>query len=86
MSTTSSTIQDELKKISAPGPGDVLYTLHYRKSDNPHAMFLFFWAPTRDMKVVVERIKRHCEAMNYRFVHVQPAIVDIDKAEKNQGF
>jgi hypothetical protein len=69
--------------IVPPTVDSVLYTLYYRKGDNPHPQFLFCWLPTQDMKFVADRVKKHCEAMNYRFVYVRPTIVDLDKAEKS---
>ena len=33
------------------------------------------------MKAVVDRSKRFCEVLNYRFVHVRAAIVDLDREE-----
>ncbi len=62
-------------------PAPVLYTLYFREGRNPHPQFSFFNLPTRDMKMVTERAKKHCEIMNYRFVYVRPAIIDLDKEE-----
>lgn len=59
------------------------YLLYYRQGSNPHPQFFLFYhaqAP-KDMRPVVERIKKHCEIMNLRFVNVRPFIVDLDEAE-----
>lgn len=60
----------------------IQYTLYYRQGQNPHAQFLFFYFSSSDIRKVVDRIKRHCEVMNYRFVSVRPSFVDIDADEK----
>ena len=62
--------------------GEIIYTLFYRVSNNPYPLVINFVLKTTDMKVVMERTKRHCDLMNYRFVRVQPFMTDIDKAEK----
>ena len=59
----------------------ILYSLYYRQGNNPHPQFTFFYLPATDMQKVTARAKRHCEVMNYRFVYVRPAIVDLDKEE-----
>ncbi len=62
-------------------PVYILYTLFYREGRNPHPQSTFFYHTSRDMKIVVERAKRHCDVMNYRFVQVYPSIRDLDKEE-----
>jgi hypothetical protein len=59
----------------------ILYTLWYRQGSNPHPQFIFFPFPSRDIRTIVDRAKRHCEVMNYRFVSVKATIVDLDHAE-----
>jgi hypothetical protein len=66
---------------TSPLPDPILYTLYYRQGANPHPNFVSFYLHTKDMKVVAERAKRHCEVMNYRFVYVKQAIIDLDREE-----
>jgi len=61
--------------------GKILYILYYRQGANPHPQFLFFYHSSTDMKVIAERAKKHCDFMNFRFVYVRPAVVDLDKME-----
>jgi hypothetical protein len=71
----------------------VPYILFYRQGNNPYPQFLMFHhaSGSRDMRPVVERAKKHCELMNYRFTNVRPFLVDLDEAESralgqsNQG-
>ncbi len=60
----------------------VPYILFYRQAANPYPLFSVFYHPSHDIRVVVDRVKRHCELMSYRFVSVRPLIVDLDKAEQ----
>lgn len=62
-------------------PGKIIYVLYYRQGNNPHPQFLFFYHSSSDMKIIAERAKKHCDFMNFRFVYVRPAVVDLDKAE-----
>jgi hypothetical protein len=62
----------------------IQYLLFYRQGSNPNPQFFLFHHPSRDMRVVVERIKKHCELMNLRFVNVRPFVVDLDEAENRQ--
>lgn len=64
-----------------PVPGPILYTLYYREGRNPNPQFVSFYLQTKDMRIVAERAKRHCEVMNYRFVYVKATIIDLDKEE-----
>jgi hypothetical protein len=61
--------------------GKILYILYYRQGANPHPQFLFFYHNSSDMKIIAERAKKHCDFMNFRFVYVRPAVVDLDKME-----
>ena len=66
--------------------GSNRFTLYYRQGRNPHPQFTFFDYPSKDMKLVVERAKRFCDQMSYRFVYVQPSVTDLDKEEAiNRG-
>lgn len=78
----SAPIAEQLSKVITPANGDeTTYVLYYRQGNNPHPQFLFFKHRSTDMKVISERAKRHCDCLNYRFVYVRPAYVDLDKAE-----
>jgi hypothetical protein len=57
------------------------YILYYRQGSNPHPQFFIFFHKSDKIREVVDRIKKHCEMMNLRFVNVRPAIVDLDEAE-----
>ena len=59
-----------------------LYHLFFRQGSNPHPQDTLFYHSSKDMRVVVERAKRFCENMNYRFTQVKPAIVDLDAEER----
>jgi len=57
-----------------------LYVLYYRAGNNPHAMQKHFFQ-TGDMRQVVDRAKKHCEIMGYRFVRVEPFLFDLSADE-----
>ena len=63
------------------GSEKILYQLYYRQGNNPHPQTVMFYFGGTDMKAVVDRSKRFCEVLNYRFVHVRAAIVDLDREE-----
>jgi hypothetical protein len=67
--------------IQSSRPAGIAYMLHYRQGSNPYPQFFVFYHESKDMRIVVDRIKRHCEIMNLRFVNVKPLIVDLDSAE-----
>ena len=57
------------------------YIFYFRRGSNPHPEFFCFDHDSRDMRVIVERAKKHCEIMGYRFVNVRPFLVDLIAAE-----
>lgn len=63
---------------------EIAYVLFYRQGSNPHPQFFVFNYPSGDIRRVVDRAKKHCELMNYRFVNVRPFVVDMDAAEAKQ--
>lgn len=77
---------NQLEKI---GPGaipqvdQIIYTLHYRRGDNPHPMQKNFKA-SAELKIpqLVERCKTYCTTMNYRFISVGPWLSDLSMDEK----
>lgn len=67
-------------------PSETTYILYYRQGQNPHPQFFIFNHPaSENMRAVVDRVKRHCELMNYRFVNVRPFLVDLAEAERRVG-
>ena len=78
----ANTIQDQLAAATEESVAiPVQYILYYRKTSSPHPEFISFFMKTTNMRKVMERARRHCEVMNYRFVLVAPFVVDLDKAE-----
>jgi hypothetical protein len=61
--------------------GKILYTLYFRHGRNPYPQFTFFYHSSKDPKVAMQRAQRHCEVQGFKFVSVQPAIVDMDKQD-----
>lgn len=68
-------------KSSASKDGAILWTLWFRAGGNPHSQCLHFQFETVDPRRAYERGKLHCERMNYRFVKVEPFLVDLDHRE-----
>jgi hypothetical protein len=60
------------------------YLLFYRQGNNPNPQFFVFFHPSHEIRQVVDRIKKHCELMNLRFVNVRPFVVDLDATEAKQ--
>lgn len=75
-----------LAGLAVNGPSGItqavtLWRLFYRRGDNPGHMFKEFYHPG-DLGKVINRCKEHCTTMNYRFISVKPAIVDLAEEEK----
>lgn len=68
-----------------PPAEQIIYTLHYRRGDNPHPMQKNFKAAP-DLKIpqLVERCKTYCTNMSYRFISVGPWLSDLVMDEKKQ--
>ncbi len=65
----------------------LIYTLHYRRGDNPHPMQKNFEASAEFEKKIgplVERCKTYCTNMSYRFISVAPWLSDLAMDEKKQ--
>lgn len=77
MSTPTAPV--EQKNGSKKDP--VVWCLWFRQGNNPHPKTLHFLLATDDQRDAYQRAKRHCEVMNYRFVHVEPFLVDLDLKE-----
>jgi len=85
MSTSSNAISSEVPKVA---PSEVLqkllarvYTLYYRKGNNPHSMTKNFYSSGKDLMETVSIAKRHCEVIGGRFVRLEPLISDLRKDE-----
>lgn len=59
-----------------------LYTLYYRKGNNPHAMTKNFYF-AGSLREVVERAKKHCETIGGRFVRIEPFVSDLAQDERS---
>lgn len=77
-----------IAKILGPGRAEPeTFILYYIKGPDPHIKqkhFVF----AGEMKDAIQRGKRHCENMSYRFIRVQPFFSSLDEDEKrnaNQG-
>ncbi len=81
MSTPTAGILEIPTAPVKPAATAILYMLYFRQGNNPHPQMVFFHHQSKDMKVITERAKRHCEVMNYRFTYVRPAIIDLDREE-----
>jgi len=74
LSTTTPQIQ------SAPRTSQ--FTLFFRVGANPYPQSVNFNFSGTFRDAIV-RAQKHCEIMNYRFVSVRPAIIDMDEVEKH---
>lgn len=61
-------------------PAQVLYRLRFKQGINCDRWVLF-WHGT-DLTQAIVRGRNHCETMNYKFLLVEPALVDLDAMEK----
>lgn len=64
-------------------PKKGLFVLYYRSGNNPHPQFVFFEGGGT-LQNVIERARRFCESMSYRFVYCRPAIINLDEEEKRK--
>ena len=76
--------QQQEQQASKSNNQKIPYILFYRQGNNPNPQFFMFYHHSHEIRKVVERIKKHCELMNLRFVNVRPFIVDLDEAEAKQ--
>lgn len=60
--------------------GTRCYILHFRAGNRPPLSKVFFM--NGDLTEAIERTKKHCERMNYRFCGCYPFIVDLDLQEE----
>src|ERR1035437_5665139 len=81
----SASQQEQQKAQQAGKPNHLLekipYILFYRQGNNPNPQFFMFYHHSNEIRKVLERIKKHCELMNLRFVNVRPFVVDLDATE-----
>ena len=61
--------------------GGIPYLLFYRQGNNPNPQFFCFYHHSDNIRIVVDRIKKHCELMNLRFVNVRRFVIDLDEVE-----
>lgn len=78
MSLTNDSATKDSGKTSEPQ----LYVLFYRHGVNPGCQKGF--KHNGDLRSAVERAKKHCEIMNYRYVFVRPMICDLVAEEKQK--
>ena len=81
---TDTTINDVVLFKGNELQSKVPYILFYRQGNNPNPQFFMFYHHSHEIRKVVERIKKHCELMNLRFVNVRPFVVDLDESEAKQ--
>ena len=74
-------IEKQALELQAPTNDKIAYLLFYRQGSNPNPQFFCFYHPSDNMRVVVDRIKKHCELMNLRFVNVRKFVIDLNEAE-----
>jgi hypothetical protein len=82
--SASQQTQQQEQQASKSKDIKIPYILFYRQGNNPNPQFFMFYHHSHEIRKVVERIKKHCELMNLRFVNVRPFIVDLDEAEVKQ--
>lgn len=58
-----------------------LWKLFYKVGYNPRAELVFPFVGEKDE--AINRGREHCKRMNYKFIHVEPFIVDLDATERN---
>lgn len=60
-----------------------VWTLFYRHGVNPRCEKGFYH--DGDMRSAVDRAKKHCELMGYRYIFIRPFVVDIEQEEIGRG-
>lgn len=60
-----------------------LWLIHYRHGMNPGLSKGMYHVG--DVRSAVERAKRHCEMMGYRYVFVRPFVSDLQKEEMDRA-
>lgn len=79
-------VATETPKVNLPEAMNKLlsrvYTLYYRKGNNPHAMTKQFYSTGKDLMETVTIAKRHCENIGARFVRLEPFLSDLLKDER----
>jgi hypothetical protein len=59
---------------------ELAYELHYRRGNNRPQMKVFFF--NGNLPMAIDRARKHCERMDYRFCGCYPFAVDLDIQEK----
>jgi|SRR5690349_5235627 hypothetical protein len=58
-----------------------LWKLYFKRGFNPRAELVFAFNGSKDE--AINRGRRFCIFMNYKFIHVEPFFVDLDDTEKH---
>lgn len=58
------------------------YILFYRHGMNPQCQKGF--KLNGDLRAAVDRAKKHCEVMGYRYIFVRPLVCDLEAEEKQK--
>ncbi len=77
---------NEEKEVLKPGSVDKstltsLWTMFFKRGMNPRAQVVFPFNGTKDE--AIKRGREHCLRMNFKFIHVEPFLVDLDQTEKD---
>lgn len=76
MSTTTAVTPEVMKTLQADG----LWKLYFKRGNNPRCEAIFHFNGTKEQ--AIKRGQEHCFKMNYKFIHVEAFLVDLEKAEK----
>ena len=58
-----------------------LYKLYFKKGSNPRCEIIFELPGT--LVDAINRGRDHCVKMNYKFIHVEQYLLDLDAVERN---
>lgn len=56
-----------------------LWRLFFKRGMNPRGEIIFAFDGEKDS--AIKRGREHCLRMNFKFIHVEPFLVDLDKSE-----
>lgn len=86
MTPTPGMPKSEEVEVIPQGVADLrnLYTIYYLRggAHQTHQKNFFHSGGPTEMRVIIERAKRHCEVMSYRFIKVTPFVNDLKHDEK----
>jgi hypothetical protein len=76
---------NEVKLPAVPGKpseiGATLYKLRFKTGTNPDRWLMFYL--NGDLDAAIVRGRKHCNIMNFKFIHVEQALFDLDEAERS---